>query len=146
MNPELIQKVYKILEAIPKTKANKDKIKEIEEMLENEEVEKAVYEIKKLQQMKDKIEENEDDEEIEEQYEIESDQIYPKALINEELEENYIGLLLNDPKSISMYYFLFEVLSILKKSLDILSSKYPSMTPLAKYSFSKAINDKNFKS
>ena len=111
MNSELVEKVYKILEAIPKNKSNKGKIEEIEKLLENEEVEKAVFEIKKLQEKRDEIEEEKEEseeEKIEEQYEIESDQIYPKALINEELEENYIGLLLNDPKSISMYYFLYE--------------------------------------
>ena len=145
MNPELIEKVYKILEAIPKTKANKDKIKEIEEMLENEEVEKAVYEIKKLQENKDEIEESEEEEVIEEQYEIESDQIYPKALINEELEENYIGLLLNDPKSISMYYFLYEenyfadpeILNLYKGVLFTEGDKYASEKAKNNYNFAK---------
>ena len=33
---------------------------------------------------------------------------YPKELQNEELEKTYLGLLLNNPKSISMYYFVYD--------------------------------------
>ena len=34
--------------------------------------------------------------------------VYPEDLLNNSLEESYIGMLLNDAKSISMYYILFE--------------------------------------
>ena len=36
------------------------------------------------------------------------DSIYPKELRDEELEERYVGLLLENPKAISMYYILHE--------------------------------------
>ena len=48
---------------------------------------------------------------IEEEEENEKDvedSIYPKELCDEELEERYIGLLLENPKAISMYYILHE--------------------------------------
>ena len=142
MNPELIEKVYKLLEAIPVTKANREKIEQIKEMLENEEVEKAVYEIKKLQEMK---QEDIEDEEIEDQYLIGEDQIYPNALINEQLEEDYIGLLLNDPKSISMYYFLYEenyfadseLLNLYKGVLFTEGDAYASENAKRNYNFAK---------
>ena len=47
-------------------------------------------------------------EEIEEEEQEEKNEIYPKELLNRELEENYIGLLLENPKAISMYYILHE--------------------------------------
>lgn len=142
MNPEMIEKVYKILEAIPVTKENSEKIEEIKELLDNEEIEKAVYEIKNLQE--NKVEEVEE-QTIENQYEIKEDQIYPQALINEELEENYIGLLLNDPKSISMYYFLYEdnyfadqeILNLYKGVLFTEGDKYASEKAKNNYNFAK---------
>lgn len=143
MNSEMIEKIHQILEAIPKTKSNKAKIEEIKEMLENEEIERAVYEIKKLQESKE--DDIEEDDKIEEQYEIEEDQIYPKALINDELEEEYIGLLLNDPKSISMYYFLYEenyfanpeILNLYKGVLFTEGDKYASEKAKNNYNFAK---------
>ena len=60
-------------------------------------------------------EDNDNDEEIEPIEEIRKDDeekkeegIYPKELSNIELEERYIGLLLENPKAISMYYIIHE--------------------------------------
>lgn len=139
MNPELIEKVYKLLEAIPVTKGNKEKIEQIKEMLENEQIEEAVYEIKKLQEKK------EETEEIKDNYLIEDGKIYPVALINQELEEQYIGLLLNDPKSISMYYFLYEdnyfadpeILNLYKGVLFTEGEKYASEKAKNNYNFAR---------
>lgn len=78
------------LESIRKDKEDKDIEHKIEEMLE---------------------EEFEDDlKNVEEESEIKNttNGIYPKELSNEKLEETYIGLLLENPKTISMYYILHE--------------------------------------
>jgi len=47
-------------------------------------------------------------EEAEEEISEDENTSFPKALMDEELEETYIGLLLEDPRSISRYYFLYE--------------------------------------
>ncbi len=46
-----------------------------------------------------------DNDEIEED---ESSTLYPEKLLNNKLEETYIGMLLNNPKAMSMYYILFD--------------------------------------
>ncbi len=53
-------------------------------------------------------EEQEENQEEQENNEDEEQQVYPEALSNLELEERYICLLLANPKSMSMYYILFE--------------------------------------
>ena len=141
MNPEIKDKMYQLLKAIPVTKGNREKLEEIKEMLDNDEVEQAVYELKKLQENKT----DEEDEKIEDAYLTEEGQIYPNALMNEELEEQYIGLLLNDPKSISMYYFVFEenyfanqeILNLYKSVLFTEGDKYASEKAKRNYNFAK---------
>ena len=141
MNPEIKEKMYQLLKAIPVTKGNREKLEEIKEMLDNDEVEQAVYELKKLQENKT----DEEDEKIEDAYLTEEGQIYPNALMNEELEEQYIGLLLNDPKSISMYYFVFEenyfanpeILNLYKSVLFTEGDKYASEKAKRNYNFAK---------
>ena len=39
---------------------------------------------------------------------ISEESTYPKELQNDKLERTYLGLLLNNPKSISMYYFVYD--------------------------------------
>ena len=141
MNPEIKEKMYQLLKAIPVTKGNREKLEEIKEMLDNDEVEQAVYELKKLQENKT----DEEEEKIEDDYLTEEGQIYPNALMNEELEEQYIGLLLNDPKSISMYYFVFEenyfanqeILNLYKSVLFTEGDKYASEKAKRNYNFAK---------
>ncbi len=141
MNPEIKEKMYQLLKAIPVTKGNREKLEEIKEMLDNDEVEQAVYELKKLQENKT----DEEEEKIEDDYLTEEGQIYPNALMNEELEEQYMGLLLNDPKSISMYYFVFEenyfanqeILNLYKSVLFTEGDKYASEKAKRNYNFAK---------
>lgn len=116
MNPETIQKLYALLEQIPITSTNRAQVRKIKELLDNAQFEEAITELQNLKSgLTYDEEENEDEEESEnkeEPKEIEEDETdtmtYPKALIDEELEETYISLLLNDPKSISRYYFPFD--------------------------------------
>lgn len=117
MNPETIQKLYALLEQIPITSTNRAQVRKIKELLDNSQFEEAITELQNLKSgltYEEEAENDEEDEdkEKEEQKAIEEDETdtmaYPKALMDEELEETYISLLLNDPKSISRYYFTFD--------------------------------------
>ena len=109
MNPEAIKKIYELLEGIPVTPMNKYQIANIKELLEEGKFEEALPVIKELrsepsvEQEKHEIlkKRPDDDDETE-------TQLYPKELLNDELESTYIGLLLTDPKSISKYYFKYD--------------------------------------
>ena len=68
---------------------------------------------------------------------------YPIELQDEELEKTYLGLLLNNPKSISMYYFVYE--DCLFDSEDLINIyKGVLFTEGAKYSSEQAKNNFNF--
>ena len=73
------------------------------------------------------------------------EQIYPDELSDFDLENIYIGLLLNDPKAIGMYYFLFEncyfedpsMLNIYKSVLFTEGQAYASEDAKRNFNFSK---------
>ena len=143
MSEEIKEKMYKLIKAIPVTHGNSEQLEKIKELLDKDEIEEAVYELKKLNEMKN--EESENDDKIDDDYLIEKGQIYPKALLNQELEEEYIGLLLNNPKSISMYYFLYEenyfadpeLLNLYKSILFTEGDAYSSENAKRNYNFAK---------
>ena len=99
METENIKKIYELLQEIPVTKENEVTITEIKECLLNGDFITALEKIKKLN-LENITEETEEKEE--------SVGIYPKQLSNVELEYVYMGLLLNNPKLIVKYYFLYE--------------------------------------
>ena len=106
-----------MIERIEINEENREQIKEIKKFIEEENYVEAINLLKKLKseekiklkeikEPKEKVFEEEfipEDEETEE-----NEQIYPKRLLNKKLEEKYIGLLLENPKAISMYYILHE--------------------------------------
>lgn len=83
--------------------------------------------------------------ELEDSNEEQEDSIYPVGLQNYELEKTYIGLLLNNPKSISMYYFLYEdclfendkLLNIYKSVLFTEGANYSSEAAKKDFNFAK---------
>lgn len=103
MEPEKIKKIYEILNNIPVTSENISVIEEIKEELLNQ---NYITALQKMEQLS-KIKEQEPKVKIEETEE-EQEGIYPKQLSNIELERQYIGMLLKDPKLIVKYYFLHE--------------------------------------
>lgn len=123
-----IDNLIDLIEKIKVTEENKEQIKQIKNMIEKADYTKAISILNQLRQegkiklknfsLIDEIKEEEADEElfkedivpkdIEERNQKEDDSIYPKELCDEELEEIYIGLLLENPKAISMYYILHE--------------------------------------
>jgi len=99
METENVKKIYELLNKIPETEENKITIEEIKECLINGDFITAVEKLKNLQIENDKEEQEQANEQM---------GMYPKKLSNLELEYIYMGLLLNDPKLIVKYYFLYE--------------------------------------
>ena len=106
----------------------------------------------------DTLENNEEDTETEEDFnnteemvinnndeEKETGEKYPKELENENLEYVYIGLLLNHPKYITKYYFLYdiclfenqELLNVYKSVLFFEGAEYTSELAKKGFNFSK---------
>ena len=86
---------------------------EIEEVEEVETVEEVVDAESESEEDDDEYyyysdEEEEEPEEEEEEEEAEEESIYPDELIDIELECIYIGLLFNNPKAMSRFYFIYE--------------------------------------
>ena len=73
------------------------------------------------------------------------DEMFPPSLQDHQLEEEYISLLLSDPKSISMYYFLYEdcffeddnLLNIYKSVLFTEGQAYASEAAKRNFNFGK---------
>lgn len=116
-----IESLVDLIERIEITQENKEQIDGIKKFIKDGNYVEAINSLKKLKseekiKLKEIEEEQEETEEkifeeefIPEDEEIEDDeQIYPKKLLNKKLEEKYIGLLLDNPKAISMYYILHE--------------------------------------
>lgn len=172
-----IKKLLALLDQMQVGEENKDLINEIKEHLKNNEIALAMKKleiiknrpskpkkIKKHQSTKiDKTEEDSinDDEEndgVEEEQDINDNNVsesieeenrYPKELQDDELEQVYLGLLLNNPKSISMYYFLYDeclfedekLLNIYKSILFTEGANYSSELAKKDFNFSKTTKE-----
>ena len=127
-----IESLIELIKRIEVTEDNKKQINKINKLIEQEdylEAIKILNELKKQGQIKlkdvsildlmrdkEEISQEELDEELfkediipeKKEKEKTENSIYPKELSDEELEERYIGLLLENPKAISMYYIIHE--------------------------------------
>lgn len=146
MERENIDKLYELIERIPATSRNREKIEEIKELINQERFKEAIDKVRDLGQNKIKIvgardkvkkkniENNEDD-----------GRLFPKKLSNLHLENIFMGLLLTNPKSISRYYFLFEdcffeddkILNIYKSVLFTEGGSYTPEIAKQGFNFSK---------
>ena len=140
-----LSQIYELIKNTKITEENRNIIEKIKADIQNKDYESALNKIKKLNNSED-INNIEDTNSIKKDIE-EDEAIYPKKLSNPELEQIYIGLLLNDPKQIVKFYFIFEdcyfededVLNIYKSVLFTEGSKY---TPeIAKKGFNFAKED-----
>ncbi len=140
---ENIDKIYDLLNSITVTKNNEAYINEIKDLLATGNYLEALSKMRDLKDKEDKIKE-EDIIEIDEEEE-DADGKYPKQLSNIELERIFIGLLLENPKLIAKYYFIFEIcmfeddemLNIYKSVLYNEGSKYSSEQAKNRFNFSK---------
>lgn len=140
---ESIDKIYDLLNNIKVTKENEIYVNEIKSLITTGNYFEA---LKKMRELKDKEEESkEEQEEILEEDEELDDGAYPKQLKNENLERTFIGLLLENPKLIAKYYFIFEIcmfedpemLNIYKSILYNEGAKYSSEKAKNRFNFSK---------
>ena len=156
MFDEKIEKLYKILDVLESSGKNINEINQIKDLLDNGEIEEAIKKMKKISKNdsdnEEFGEENNDEYEDSTIYETEENKkqesLYPQKLLDSQLEETYIGLLLNNPKLIAKYYILFDecyfedesLLNIYKSVLFTEGGRY---TPeIAKQGFNFAsVND-----
>ena len=146
---ENIDKIYDLLNNIKVTKENKAYINEIKDLIATGDYLEAVKKMRELKDKETKIKAKakvkHDDVKVIEVEEKINDESYPKQLINKDLEEIYIGLLLQNPKLISKYYFIFEIcmfndpemLNIYKSILYNEGAKYSSELAKNKFNFSR---------
>lgn len=139
---ESIDKIYDLLNSIKVTRKNEVYIKEIKHLLATENYMEA---LKKMRELKEEQKNEEEDTQTEIETENEATSTYPKQLSNIELERIYIGILLETPKLITKYYFLFdicmfeddEMLNIYKSVLYNEGAKYSSEQAKNRFNFSK---------
>ena len=142
---ENIDKIYDLLDSIEVTRENEFEIENIKNQIATGNYLEA---LKKMRELKDKEEKaKKKQEEIFElaSKEEEDEGAYPPELSNPELEQVFIGLLLDNPKLISKYYFMFDdcifeddaMLNIYKSVLFNEGSKYSSEKAKNGFNFSK---------
>ena len=107
-----IDKILNLINKIEITGENEEKIREIKELLKWQDYTKAMQLLQQVinEGKRKNIEECEkckEDDQLENNKEKE-ESVYPRKLSNNKLEEQYISLLLDNPKAISMYYILYE--------------------------------------
>lgn len=108
MDIDKLSKIQEIIKKIEITDENREDIQKMQELLVEGNYTEILEVLKKINEQKNSEEDNDDEElELEEDIE-ESESIYPKQISNSKLEEQYICLLLNNVKAISMYYILHE--------------------------------------
>ena len=142
-NNAIIDKIYEMLDKIPVTPDNAGLITEIKQDLSENNLTGALQKVNQLTTKKNQSQNQEMIRKIEKDVK-EDEGVYPKKLSDPELERKYIGLLLDDPKYIVKFYFLFsecffedeELLNIYK---SVLYTEGASYTPeIAKDGFNFA--------
>ena len=141
---ENVDKIYDLLNSIKVTRENEGYINEIKDLIATGNYFEALKKMRELKDKEEKAKEKENENIIEEDEEID-DGAYPKQLSNIELERIFIGLLLENPKLIAKYYFIFEIcmfeddemLNIYKSILYNEGSKYSSEQAKNRFNFSK---------
>ena len=165
---DTINKLLDLLDKIEEESSNEEATAEIRRLISIGDVKTALSKIEKLKEentiklvlpnqkskenkKKKETEKDEIDIELEDEYEDEDEEedskkeviVYPKELQNPELEKVFIGLLLNNPKSISMYYFVFEdchfedpqLLNVYKSVLFTEGARYSSEIAKREFNF-----------
>ena len=139
MGNENIKKIYDLLNSIPVTPENEQVIEEIKDCLLNGDFQTAVEKLRELQ-----LEKVEKEQEAQMEEEDKSS-VYPEKLSDPDLEEIYIGLLINDPKQIVKFYFPFkecmfenpDILNLYKSVLFTDAGDYASEVAKEGFNFPK---------
>ena len=139
MEEENSNNLSKLIAKLEMTTSDKKKINEIKRLIKEGNLELTMKKIEEIFAEKNDYEEETVEEKNDEEIK------FPKELEAEDLEYIYIGLLLNHPKFIAKYYFLFddclfenpELLNIYKSILFFEGSKYASEISKKDFNFSK---------
>ena len=144
MEQDKIEQIYQMVNNIPVTKENAILIEETKQDLLNKDYIQALRKLEKLSTMKQpKVVEK--TVKAKKEKEEKNKSIYPAELSNIQLEHIYMGLLLNDPKQIVKFYFLFqdcyfedpEILNIYKSVLFTEGGAYTPEIAKAGFNFSR---------
>ena len=141
MDEEKIKNIYNVLSTINVTSENEEIVDDIKSDLLNENYMEAMKKLEKLNRIQKKNA-AEKEKQINEEEEIGA---YPKKLSDIQLEETFVGLLLNDPKLIVKYYFLYDecyfenedMLNIYKSILFTEGSAYTPEVAKEGFNFSR---------
>ena len=162
-----VTQLYDLLNHIPVTKDNAAKIQEIKDAIGKNDLKKALDGIKELnialqnkkkelKKRQTKKEKDEQDALETEKKEFEAEQIkedeverFPKELQDLDLEEDYIGLLLYDPRYIVSYNFLYDevcfqderMLNLYKSVIFTEGEKYAPEAVKRKFNFAKTTKE-----
>lgn len=159
MEYEGMKNLNELIEKIEVTNENKEQIERIKELVKQKDYIRIIELLEKLKKegkirIKNNIEgtseqieevEGEQIDEEDDDKEQEEKSIYPKELSNKKLEEEYIGLLLCNPKAISMYYIMYkdnyfedeELLNIYKSILFTEGQAYAPQIAKDEFNFAK---------
>lgn len=146
MDTERLDKMNDLIESIEVTEENENDIKYIKKLVKAEAYDEALQMLQELNEKgKLKLKDDEEDNLEYDDNEKEEESVYPEELSNSSLEETYIGLLLENPKAISMYYILFEdsyfenadLLNIYKSVLFTEGEAYAPQIAKDNYNFAK---------
>lgn len=149
MEQDKTEKLYELINNIPVTEDNAQIIKEIKNDLAQRDYTSALKKIEILGQRKEKSSSKEEIEQEREDSEQEKEEdmtgMFPKELSDKQIERQYIGLLLTDPKFIIKYYYLHEdcyfedpeMLNIYKSVLFTEGGAYTSELAKKGFNFSR---------
>ena len=142
-----IDNIYELLNRIKETDQNRDLLNSIREKLGKNELMGAFSDLKELRaQGFEYRNEDPEEEDEEEYYDVPEEEVtgtYPPNLADDSLEEEYIGILLNELKAISVYYFQYndayfvndELLNIYETIIFTDADKYTPEVAKDKFKF-----------
>lgn len=151
MEEEKIQRLRELIDSITVTEKNEKLIIELKGLLDNgnyDAIIEKIGELKKINELQveeDEEDNDENEETVENEQKIEKLEKYPKLISDIDLEKKYIGMMLEDPKLIVRYYFLYEecffedseLLNLYKRVLFTDGAEYASEEAKRKFNFSR---------
>ena len=119
MESQGIESLIELINRIRITNENKLEVEEMKRLIKKQDYTKVIQILNdlknenkiilnKVEETKEKPKEEVKEERPKKEHKEEKEGIYPEKLSNVELEERYIGLLLDNPKAISMYYVVHD--------------------------------------
>ena len=119
MESQGIENLIELIDRIRITNENKLEVEEMKRLIKKQDYTKTIQILNdlknenkiilnKVEKKKEKSKEEVKEERTKKEIKKEEDGVYPEKLSNVELEKRYIGLLLDNPKAISMYYVVHD--------------------------------------